>query len=63
MKKFETTYGRSELKKGRCKSCKEISKEIVIGDGRCVTCIEEKKFFNETMKNISTQRSPFDFWS
>ncbi len=60
--KSETTYGPSELKKDRCKSCGEKSNEIVIGDGRCVECIEEEKFFNETMKNIGTQKSPFDFW-
>jgi hypothetical protein len=57
------TYYPSELKKDKCKSCREISNEIVIGDGRCVDCIEEEKFFNETMKNIGTQRSPFDIGS
>ena len=59
----ETTYSPAELKKGRCKSCGEKSNEIVIGDGRCVECIEEEKFFNETMKGIGTQRSPFDIGS
>lgn len=61
--KTETPYYPCELKKGRCKSCKEISKEIVIGDGRCIKCIEEEKSFNETMKKIGTQRSPFSIGS
>jgi hypothetical protein len=59
----ETTYHPSELKRGKCKNCKEWSKEIVISDGRCVECIEEEKFFNETMKGIGTQKSPFDMGS
>lgn len=48
---METTYLKSELGTGKCKSCDELSDEILIGDGRCVDCIEEQKFFNETMNN------------
>jgi hypothetical protein len=61
--KSETTYEPFELKRGKCKSCKEISNEIVIEDGRCVDCIEAEKFYNEIMKGIGTQRSPFDMGS
>ena len=41
-----TTYHRSELKQGKCKCCSEISNEIVIGDGRCVDCIQEEEFID-----------------
>lgn len=48
----ETNYSDFELKSGKCTSCSEKSDEILIGDGRCVDCIEEQKFFNETMKGV-----------
>jgi hypothetical protein len=62
-KTIETVYEPCDLKKGKCKSCKEWSKEIVIGDGRCIDCIETEKFINETISGIGTQRSPFDIGS
>jgi hypothetical protein len=46
----ERIYHPSELKRGRCRSCGEMSNEILIGDGRCVDCIEEEIFIEETMK-------------
>jgi len=48
----EATYSPWELKHGRCTCCDEFSNEIVIDDGRCIDCIEEEKFFNETMKGV-----------
>lgn len=48
----ETTYSEHDLCSGKCKSCGEISNEILINDGRCVDCIEEQKFFEECMKDI-----------
>lgn len=45
----ETTYYPEDLKHGECSSCGEISDEILIGDGRCVDCIEEERFIAVTM--------------
>ena len=47
---METTYEPIDFKSGICTSCGEYSNEIVIGDNRCVDCIETKKFINETLK-------------
>lgn len=47
-----TTYSEIDLKKGKCTSCSEKSKEILIDDGRCIDCIEADKFFEETMKGL-----------
>lgn len=52
MPSTETTYHDFELEKGTCSCCSEESEEILIGDGRCVDCIEENKFFEETMKGV-----------
>lgn len=48
----ETTYDFSDLESGICKKCGEKSDEILIKDGRCIDCIEEEKFYNETMKDL-----------
>lgn len=48
----ETTYSEFELEKGTCTCCNEKSNEILIDDGRCVDCIEEQKFYDETMKGL-----------
>lgn len=48
----ETTYPEFELEKGKCTYCEKKSNEILIDDGRCVDCIEEEKFYNETMKGL-----------
>jgi len=61
--KTETTYSDYDLKKGKCRSCGELSNEILIDDGRCIDCIEEQKFFEETMNprnNCSNHKSPFE---
>lgn len=51
----ETIYQLTDLETGKCRCCGEQSDEILKGDGRCVDCIEEEKFFNETMKNENLQ--------
>jgi hypothetical protein len=48
----ETTYSRFELRSGKCPSCGELSNEILIEDGRCVDCIEEERFYEESMKGF-----------
>jgi hypothetical protein len=48
----ETTYNANDLEKGQCSCCSEESEEILIGDGRCIDCIEEEKFFEMTMKGV-----------
>ena len=50
--KRTTTYEWHELEEGKCTSCDEKSDEIVEWDGRCIDCIEEEKFYNETMKGL-----------
>lgn len=50
--KTETTYCPSDLEMGECESCGEESDEILKGDGRCIDCIEEEKFYNECMKGV-----------
>lgn len=46
------TYHCNELKTGICSSCGEHSHEILIGDGRCLDCIETELFYEETMQGI-----------
>lgn len=48
----ETTYGSADLESGVCISCGEKSDEILIGDGRCVDCIECELFYKMTMQNF-----------
>jgi len=47
-----TTYSEHELETGECTSCGEQSNEILIGDGRCIDCIEADKFYEQTMKGL-----------
>ena len=47
-----THYSFDDLESGECQSCSEESEEILINDGRCLDCIEEQKFFEETMKGL-----------
>lgn len=35
-----TTYYSKDLEHGECSSCCDLSNEILIGDGRCIECIE-----------------------
>lgn len=53
----ETTYYPEDLEKGKCKSCSEKT-WVVINDGRCPECIEEQKFYEETMKGPLPQWPP-----
>lgn len=46
------TYHCHELTTGVCSSCGEQSHEILIGDGRCLDCIEADLFYEETMQGI-----------
>lgn len=48
----ETSYSQFDLTFGICTSCSEESNEILIDDGRCIDCIEEQAFFEETMKGL-----------
>lgn len=48
----ETTFSREDLESGTCISCGEKSDEILIGDGRCVDCIETEIFYKMTMNMI-----------
>lgn len=52
----ETIYNPNDLKRGKCRCYGELSNEILIGDGRCVECIEEEKFIEETMKQAPNFR-------
>lgn len=45
----ETTFGPCDLESGTCISCGEKSDEILIGDGRCIDCIETALFYRMTM--------------
>jgi len=48
----ETTYSEHDLETGKCTSCGEQSNEILIGDGRCIDCIESEEFYEKTMKGL-----------
>lgn len=48
----ETTYNKGELRPGVCSCCNEQSDEILIGDTKCIDCIEMIEFENETRKAI-----------
>ena len=50
--KTETVYSAFDLEEGVCTCCEEHSCEILIGDGRCIDCIEEEKFYEQTMKGL-----------
>lgn len=47
-----TTYSQFELESDRCQCCGEKTDEILINTGTCIDCIEEQKFYDETMKGI-----------
>ena len=50
--KSETTYNSRDFESGICSCCEEQSDEILIGDGRCIECIEDEKFYNQCMKGV-----------
>lgn len=49
-----TTYYGFQLRRGTCQSCSEISNEIIDDDGfdKCIDCIQEQKFYEQTMKGL-----------
>ena len=49
----ERIYNKSDLEPGTCISCGEQSDEILIGDGRCIDCIELDLFYRMTMNSLS----------
>lgn len=50
----EIIYTPSDLHHGVCEWCGEESYEIVTNDAdeKCVDCIEEEKFYQETMNGL-----------
>jgi hypothetical protein len=46
----EVTYQSSDLYRGKCSNCGEWTTTLVKGEGRCIDCIEDERFFDETMK-------------
>lgn len=50
----QTIYTKGDLITGICSCCAEYSDEIYFHDEleRCVDCIEDQKFFDETMKGL-----------
>jgi hypothetical protein len=52
----ETIYFPEDLEYGICSSCGETTNEILKGDGRCIDCIEEAKFYNMTMESFYKKR-------
>jgi len=61
--KVERIYNKDDLRKGKCSCCNEKSNEILIDDGRCINCIEEEYFFQQTMDGLkeANHKSPFGF--
>lgn len=49
---METNYSKNNLTKGECTRCYKTSDEILIGDGRCVDCVDEQKSFEKTMRGF-----------
>lgn len=45
-----TTYSKDDFEKGVCESCGKETEFILIGTNECVDCIEDEKFYEETMK-------------
>jgi hypothetical protein len=54
---MERIYEYYELKSGTCSSCLEYSNEILKSDGRCIDCIEEEKFIDESL-HIYKEKNP-----
>ena len=52
--KTEITYTHPDLHHGKCECRGEESDEIVTTDDgeKCLGCIEEEKFYQQTMKGI-----------
>jgi hypothetical protein len=49
---IETTYRPYDLIYGICEHCGEESSEIDPTTGWCIDCIEEERFYQETMRGL-----------
>ena len=47
---IETTYNQYDLMYGVCEHCGEESSEIDPTTGWCIDCIEEERFYQETIR-------------
>ena len=50
---IEKTYSPNDLVHGICPCCGEESSEIDPRTGMCIDCIEEERFFYESMKEYN----------
>ena len=50
---IEKTYGSHDLVHGICPCCGEESSEIDPRTGLCIDCIEEERFYYESMKEYN----------
>ena len=50
---IETTYNPHDLVHGICERCGEESSEIDPRTGMCIDCIEEERFYYESMKEYN----------
>jgi formylmethanofuran dehydrogenase subunit E len=51
----ETIYHPSDLHRGECERCGEMSDELIYtedGQEICIDCYEDEKFYQETMKGL-----------
>ena len=56
----ETTY--SGLVHGFCERCGEESNEIDPNSGMCIDCIEEERFYQESMRMANISYRAFKDW-
>ena len=59
---IETTYGIDDLRHGICERCGEESNEIDTRTGWCIDCIEEERFYQESMRMSNRSYSAFKDW-
>ena len=57
---IETTY--SDLVHGICERCGEESHEIDPNSGWCIDCIEEERFYQESMRMADSLSKTFKDW-
>lgn len=49
---IEICYDHGTLKSSKCLRCSEESSEIDPTTGWCIDCIEEERFYQETMRGL-----------
>lgn len=59
---IETTYSIDDLRHGICKRCGEESHEIDTRTGWCIDCIEEERFYQESMRMVNSLSKTFKDW-